>query len=361
MFSVVIKVLAGRCKPLATNCFKRDWRALEGFFNGDQILLRVVRKSSDIRLDFAAAGPGSEQGRRWCIFTSAGDRNAIRLWLKGNTQHKWDLVIAYYGDDGEEFSELAKSSSYAFRTKGGKFQNLKKLVAQKPEFFDQYSHVWVCDDDIHMSAAQIDEAFAIAEFYQFWIAQPAFSPRGKISHLINEYAGSHCDYRLVNFVEENTPIFLRERLIQFLNVYDGSLFGDGMDWWYLNFFKANELGHLRNFYKANELGRFAIIDRIQVINPLDEEKGRREIDQLEPLAGRRAKWAEVMAKYGLVVFPQMTFASCTTYSHRIPGRPITSFDLARRIASSPTRKLAQEIQKAICQLAKKRRPAATAA
>jgi len=319
-----------------------------------------VLKSLDVGFNFAAVKPESGPRRRWCIFTSAGDHNAIRLWLKGNTQPQWDLVIAYYGDDSEEFSELAKVSSYAFRTKGGKFQILKKLVTEKPEFFDQYSHVWVCDDDIKMSAAQIDEAFAIAEFYEFWVAQPAFSPRSKISHLINEYAGSHCDYRLVNFVEENTPIFFREKLIQFLDVYDGSLTGHGNDWWYLNFFKANELGHLRNFRKTNELGRFAIIDRIQVINPHDVEKGQREIDRLQPLAERYARWVEVMIKNGLVVFPQMIFASCKISSHRIPGVPVTRFDVARRIASSPIRKLVRKYKKLSADWRRKRKATAVA-
>lgn len=120
-------------------------------------------------------------GQRWCIFTSAGDHNAIRLWLKDNTPRRWDLVAAYYGDDNEEFSEIARASSYAFRAKGGKWQILKKFVAQNPQFFDQYSHIWASDDDIKMSPTQIDQAFAITEFFEFWIAQPAFSPRGKIS------------------------------------------------------------------------------------------------------------------------------------------------------------------------------------
>ena len=103
------------------------------------------------------------------------------------------LVVAYYGDNNREFSEISKVSSHAFRTKGGKFQNLKKLVEQNPQFFDQYSHVWVCDDDIRMSAAQIDEAFAISEFFEFWVAQPALLPEGKISHPVTRYAGPQWD------------------------------------------------------------------------------------------------------------------------------------------------------------------------
>jgi len=283
----------------------------------------------------------AEGAQRWCIFTSAGDHSSIRLWLQGDTQRRWDLVVAYYGDDSGEFEEIKRLSAYAFRTKGGKCQNLQKFVTQNPKFLDRYSYVWVCDDDLRMSAKQIDEAFAIAEFFQFWIAQPAFSPRGKISHPITAYAGPQCDYRSVNYIEITAPIFRKDKLIQFLKVYDGSLTGYGIDYWYLNFFKANQLGHVHNFFAANELGRFAIIDKVQVTNPHDEEKGGREIDRLQPQAERIYDWKKTMAKYELVEFPHKVFASCKLSAHRSPGKPVTSFDVARRIASSPRRKLAR--------------------
>ena len=112
----------------------------------------------------------TDEQRRWCLFTSAGDRSAIRRWVAGDAPRRWDLVAAYYDDDDDEFSEISKLCSYAFRTKGSKFQNLKKLITEHPGFFDRYSHVWVCDDDIVMSMPQINEAFDITEKLGFWVA-----------------------------------------------------------------------------------------------------------------------------------------------------------------------------------------------
>jgi len=43
----------------------------------------------------------TDEQRRWCLFTSADDKNAIRLWLAGDTPRRWDLVAAYYGDDND--------------------------------------------------------------------------------------------------------------------------------------------------------------------------------------------------------------------------------------------------------------------
>jgi hypothetical protein len=296
--SVVVLLVRGQ-RGAARVCLARGRECVNIYVNSSV--------AQGIRLAHEKVGSMSiEQQRRWCLFTSAGSENAIRLWLKGDTPRRWDLVVAYYGDNDLEFSEISKVSSHAFRSKGGKFQNLKKLVEQSPGFFDQYSHVWVCDDDIRMSAEQIDEAFAISELLEFWVAQPAVLPNGKISHPITR-AWPPWDYRLVNFVEISLPIFRRDKLVQFLAVYDGSLTGWGIDYWYMNFFNANEFA------------RFAIIDKVPVTNPHDEEKGGSEIDRLEPKKLRRAAWIEVKARYDLVECPNKVFAHCKIAYNRSEG------------------------------------------
>ncbi|HUZ73493.1 MAG TPA: hypothetical protein VMU87_10945 [Stellaceae bacterium] len=212
----------------------------------------------------------SDDGLRWCLFTSAGDRNAIRLWTEGEAERRWDLVIAYYGDSDAEFAALSRRATHAFRDKGSKFQNLRKLVLREPKYFDRYSHVWVCDDDIHMSPPQIDEAFAIAESFDFWVAQPAFRAEGKISYWFTYSAAPPWDFHIVDFIEENTPIFRRDKLLEFLAAYDGSHAAYGIDFWYMTVLK---------FATA---GKFAIIDRVQVANPFDDAKGGiREILRME--------------------------------------------------------------------------------
>ena len=281
-----------------------------------------------------------DQQKRWCIFTSAGDHNAIRLWVQGDMPRRWDLIVAYYGDNDHEFAEINKISSNAFRAKGGKFQILKKLMVQRPRCLDQYSHVWVCDDDIRMSAAQINEAFAIAEVFKFWVAQPSFLQEGKISHEITRYAGPQCDYRIVNFIEENVPIFSRVKLMEFLRVYDGSLTGWGIDHWYMNLFGAHKLGRITNLFRKNRMGLFAIINKIAVINPLDEEKGGNELDRLQSLPLRLAAWREAKAKYGLVEIHPRVFANCKISSHKGEA-VVTRLEMARETAICLTRKLAR--------------------
>jgi hypothetical protein len=266
------------------------------------------------------------------------------MWLEGGVPRSWDLIVSYYGDDEREFAELRKISNYAVRTKGGKFQNLKKFVAQQPGFFEQYSYIWVCDDDLRMSVAQINEAFAITERFEFWIAQPAFHPEGtKSCHRVTNYAGSQWDYRIVNFIEVAVPIFRQDKLAEFLAIYDGSLTGWGIDFWYMNIFGANKLGLRANLFasliRPSELGQFAVIDKVQVINPhANTKKGGREIDRLQSGNLRKAAWEEVMEKYGLVYFPIRTLA-CRKIGGYKAGSAVTRYDIAKLIAAALVRRL----------------------
>ena len=246
----------------------------------------------------------SDEQRRWCLFTSAGDNSAIRLWLAGDAPRRWDLVAAYYGENADEFAEISRLCSFAFATKGSKFQNLKKLILEHPRFFDRYSNVWVCDNDILMSKSQINEAFDIAERAGFWVAQPADLAEGRIAHWITCFAGPGWDYRIVNFVEVRMPIFRREKLTDFLAVYDGSLVGWGIEYWYANFFEADKFR------------RFGIIDKVRVINPRNQVKGGSEIDQLQPEQSRAAAWEKIREEFGVVEYSPQVFA----YGRLAPAR-----------------------------------------
>jgi hypothetical protein len=234
---------------------------------------------------------------RWCIYTSAGDRNNVAQWLSGGGQRRWDLIASYYGDTEARFAELSQRSVFCERAKGSKFQNLKRLVTARPGIFDRYSHVWVLDDDIGVTQPGIDEAFAISAANGFWVAQPVFAPEGKNSHPITIATASRpgCDFRLVNFVEVGVPIFRRDKLMEFLAVYDGKLAGAGVDSWYAHVLDANVPGH------------FAIIDRVRIVNPYDEWKGGSEMNRHSTPAERLAAWNETRARVGWYEFPKREF------------------------------------------------------
>jgi hypothetical protein len=225
---------------------------------------------------------------KFCIFVSAGDRHAIASWLAGAGARSWDLVIVYYGDDDEMFAKLSAVATHAFRQKGGKFQNLRHGMAVAPRLFDPYDYIWVCDDDMLIRPGQIEIMFSLAQQFEFWVCQPALAPGSKISFEITAMQDKS-PIRIVNFVETAFPLFRRDKLMEFMAHYDGSLTGYGIDWWFCNVLNAR--------WNA----RFAIIDAVQVINPHHQHKsgGDREIDRLQPLPERRAAWENLRDRTGM--------------------------------------------------------------
>jgi hypothetical protein len=237
--------------------------------------------------------------RRYCIFVSAGDRHAIDSWLGERPARSWDLIVAYYGESDSEFARLAAIATRACRTKGGKFQNLQRVLSLAPEILDRYDYVWVCDDDMGIRPDQIEAMFRIAEQFEFWVCQPALSPLGRVSHQLT-LARRTAPIRVVNFVEENFPLFRRDKLLKFMAEFDGSLTGYGIDWWF-----CNVLG-------SAETARFAIIDTVQVTNPHHRHKpgGDREIDRLQPTPERKGGWEALRDRKGLKEYRHRTLWYC---------------------------------------------------
>lgn len=234
----------------------------------------------------AASPPASR--RRQCIFTSAGDRCNVASWL-GAKSRSWDLITCYYGSDPRLSAELTMLSDRFFARKGSKFQNLLAVHRAHPDLLEPYDRVWVMDDDLLINPADIDRMFRVAEFWDLWVCQPAFDPAGKISHSLTRPAGRGDGLRITNFVEVTCPLFRRDKLVEFLDDhYDGSLIGFGIDHWF---------GHA---LEAERYAKFAIVDAVRVLNPLDSAKGGvREINRLQNTRDRRRAWESLRDAKGI--------------------------------------------------------------
>lgn len=235
---------------------------------------------------------------RHCIFTSAGDRNNIAQWIDGRKDGAWDLITVYYDDDEAQFEWLDAHSTVCIRRAGSKFQNLKALFESDSTLLTRYSRIWVADDDVIMSADQIEEALALCDRFDFWVAQPSFAAGSKAPHLVTRCQYPQTDLRLVTFLEMTCPIFRTDKLIDFLGVYDPSVMGWGIDWWFCH--------HLQS--EVN--WRLAVLDCVQVVNPMPEQRpgGQREILRLASNDERQAQWERVRASLGMEYFRQRTLA-----------------------------------------------------
>lgn len=216
------------------------------------------------------------------VFTSAGDRSNVRAWLRGRKD--FDLWVIYYGDRHEGLREGANLYG---EHKGSKFQNLHYCYQQQPDLFRRYDAVLVMDDDVVIKAGGITRLFEIRRDFDLWVLQPAFRLGGKISWDITRVQPA-TKLRYTNFVEMTCPLFRRDKLDEFMAVYDPELVGHGIDWWFLQ-----TIG-------GCEQKRVAVVDEVTCVNPFDFTKGGvREIDRLQPKLEREQTWQRIQARYGL--------------------------------------------------------------
>ena len=223
----------------------------------------------------------------YLVYTSAGDNSNIHYWLKNfngqKVEKSFDLWVTYYGNQRNKYKEI--SDFYNMR-RGGKFQNLLYVYQQWKEILDNYEAIFILDDDIIIDCNAINRLFEIREQFDLWLLQPAFDPRGKISHPITKVNRS-CFMRYTNFVENTCPLFRKDKLAGFMKIFDPVLTGWGIDLWY-------------HFFLGEHPRKIAIIDAIPCINPHDTWKGgQREIERLEKTSESINKWSEIRERLNI--------------------------------------------------------------
>ncbi len=183
-----------------------------------------------------------------------------------NPSRSFDLWVTYYGDKGDRYRDVADIYT---AHKGGKFPNLLNAYRTNPEITQHYDAIMVMDDDVIISGENIDRLFRLREELDLWVLQPAFSPRGRINFPITQ-VNRTCRLRYISFVEMTCPLFRRDKLDNFMKVYDPVLVGYGCDWWFID-----SMGD-------DIAGKIAVVDEVTCVNPwiLMKKGNGREIDRL---------------------------------------------------------------------------------
>jgi hypothetical protein len=233
------------------------------------------------------------------IYISAGDREVFASYAINNLVDYFDVGIFYYGEDQKKIEKLAESASFFTVGKGTKFNSFKLLTQDTPEIFDRYDTIWLCDDDLIVVKGDLRAAPKILKKYNLKILSPAYSVWGRMSHNIMRPHLWNRVFRFVNFVEMGSPLFDSQALKSFLNVYDGSLDGQGIDWWYCNFMKCD-----------SELVA-GIVDSIVFKNPYERDKSDsdRELDRYSGFLERKAQWGVCQSAQQLQVWPHRNLGS----------------------------------------------------
>ena len=228
--------------------------------------------------------------QKYLVFTSAGDNNNVHKWLEG--YREFDVWVCYYGNTVFEHKEQV---DFYMNNKGGKFPNLQHIYLHHEKKLKNYQAVFILDDDVIINSADINRLFRIREQYDLWLLQPAFDPRGKISHPITERK-AFSFMRYTNFVEMTCPLLRKDKLDEFMEIFEPTLVGYGTDYWYLD-----SLG-------PNLEGKVAIVDDVACINPRDSTKGGyREIDLLQKTPIRIKHWKIIQELHNIEIQNHIEF------------------------------------------------------
>lgn len=251
-------------------------------------------------------------GRRFLVFTSAGDANSVAAWTRGRggAERDWELCVSYYGAQPDP--DCLGLADRGLCRAGGKFPNLLALARRQPAYLRSFEAVLVADDDLGIDGAAISALFALRRAHDLWVLQPAnHATQGK-ADIPETRAQPGVAYRLVNFVEVTAPLFRTEQLLQFLREYvprrhesAEPLVGYGIDCWFCQWLlriDASDGG-------CAHPDRVAVADSIPFVNPTNEQKPRgREIDHLQAWDARAEAWRAVAKRRGLAeAFPKRTF------------------------------------------------------
>jgi len=216
--------------------------------------------------------------RRRLLFTSAGADVDLSKWLAPD--RSFDVWVSYRGEDEPAWWREVDRFE---RSRSAKFPAFKLAHASSMDLLRRYDAVFLLDDDIEISSAEIERLFAIRDRFDLWILQPSYCRTSKISHAITQQDGRG-KLRFTNFVEVGVPLFQRSRLDDFMMVYDPALVGFGVDWWYLD--------HL-----GPDLSRrVAIVDDVACLNPSRTSGG---IEEFQRWSDRVRTFLEFKERYGI--------------------------------------------------------------
>jgi hypothetical protein len=222
------------------------------------------------------------------------------------------LIVNYFGDDPARYRN---DDVRRIDSKGPKWPALFELIQNLGQDAYNYDRVWLPDDDLSATKAEINSLFDIVEKYALALAQPALTADSHLGHLITLRNRSF-HLRFTNFVEIMAPCFSRDFLKQMLPSFNENLSGWGLDFFWPT--------------KISDWKRIAIIDAVTVCHtrPVGGPNYRHLVG-----GGKdpQQELRDLLAKHG--VTPQLPFVrgGIDTSDRRLSMYDVTARDLIDNI------------------------------
>lgn len=177
------------------------------------------------------------------VVAAVGDHSLHRNWIPAEGS-SYDIHLIYYGND-KNYAADAKTCLFK---KGTKFHLVDDAADELR--LDQYNYVWMPDDDIYATPAEIEAIFKTAKKYDLWLCQPSLIGWYGLEVTLHHRGNI---LRYTNYVEIMCPCFSRHALNVCRKTFKENRTGWGIDavWNVL-------LGHPTN--------RIAVIDDTIVVH-----------------------------------------------------------------------------------------------
>ena len=176
-------------------------------------------------------GPPAGSRRANLVVLRAGENSLHNTWrgdAAADPDRNWDLCISYYGKD---LGNLSGRPEYlAHQPLQRKFQAIYDLFHPSSPLWN-YDRIWLPDDDLATSWADINRMFHLSRKYGLLLSQPSLRPGPDcfISHEIVAQRQNSI-LRYVDFVEVMCPVFSRVALEICLGTFRDSISSFGLDY-----------------------------------------------------------------------------------------------------------------------------------
>lgn len=220
--------------------------------------------------------------RKYLLFSSVDtDRSAHSSWLE-DLDRNFDIVLYIYKGELDD-----PRVDLTIKKEGFKFPNFYEF--SKTTNIKHYNAVWIVDDDIQMSTADINRMFDIFDDNNLLLSQPSYDNKS-----ISAWDISHCDenydLRFTNFIENGVAVISRQALEVCLPSmkYIKSGWGADFIWPMLLGFPDNKI---------------AVIDKVQCCHP----KSDSSLNEIIPRFIHRIEGESVMHKFNAKYYTPRVF------------------------------------------------------
>lgn len=146
-----------------------------------------------------------KQGNDCLVVITCSKNSLHKNWNQDHTKY-FDLCLLVYDDSTQSdfLDPVSIKSTYIKFIQNSKWYIIYHGVT--PNIYSKYSYIGIMDEDMETTPENLNNIFTTAKSENFDLFTPALTSDSYRSHW-QTVAQKHCDYRIVNTVEQMNPFF----------------------------------------------------------------------------------------------------------------------------------------------------------